>query len=156
MKPARKDARCHFSRRSGSGDAHGLAEGVAADFEDAEAVHLPDAASIGIDEEQILLDHLADFRFREVVPFDLRVERFADVCSGDYVSATAFRDIGGFARQIGEIEETRGYFAAAAGETNPMLRTPAPVPWGLLRTCSIMLTVRKAARGSRTGLVSGA
>ena len=68
-----------FAQRRGRGDAHRLAERVAADFQHAQAVHLADAAAGRVDEQQILLDHLADFRFDQVVPLDLGVEGCAHV-----------------------------------------------------------------------------
>ena len=60
-----------FAERDGSGDAHGLAKSVAADFHHAEAVDLADARCRSVSmKQQVLLDHFADFGFDQVVPLD--------------------------------------------------------------------------------------
>ncbi len=56
-----------FSKRCGRGDAHGLAKGVSADFEHAQAIHLADGRAFHIDEQGSFLDHFADARLDQVV-----------------------------------------------------------------------------------------
>ena len=68
-----------FPERHRRRDAHRLAERVAADFHHAQAVDLADAAAGRVDEDEVLLDHLANFRFEQIVPVDFRVQRQAHV-----------------------------------------------------------------------------
>src|ERR1700678_3336712 len=81
-------------RGSGCCDAHGLAESVAADFHHAEAVHLANAGSGGVNKKQILLDHFADFRFGEVVALDFGIEGTAHVRGSDHRLILVARDVG--------------------------------------------------------------
>ena len=61
----------------------GLPKHVAADLDHAQAVDLADARALGIDQQRALGDHLANFRFDEVVPLDLGFAGAAQVRGGD-------------------------------------------------------------------------
>ena len=66
-----------LAQRRGSGDAHGLAEEIAADLDDAQAVDLADARAVGIDQQRALGDHFANLGFDQVVPLDAGFARGA-------------------------------------------------------------------------------
>src|SRR5579864_544313 len=86
-------------------DAHGLAKRVPADFDDAEPVHLADSRAFAVDQQRAIRDHLADFRFDEVVPLDFGLPRGAEMSCGYRRFRSLPRDVAGFAREIGEIDE---------------------------------------------------
>jgi len=62
-----------------AGDAHGLAEGIAADLQHAQPVDLADARAADVDEQRTFFDHFADARLDQVVPLHFRRQCTADV-----------------------------------------------------------------------------
>ena len=63
-----------------------------------------------------VLDHFANFRFDQVVPLDARLARPAHVRGGHRRFIHFARHVTRFARQIGQIGESRRDFVAPADE----------------------------------------
>src|SRR5689334_22947136 len=99
----------------GGGDPHGFAEGVAADFEDAQAVYLAHARTFGVNEQCAFFDHFPNFGFRKVMALDARLTRPANVGIAYQRGAFLASHVGRFAGQIGKFRETRGHLVAASG-----------------------------------------
>ena len=112
----------NFSECDRRCDAAGFAKSVAADFEHAQAVHLADALAGGVNENQILVNHLLDFCFGQVVAIDFGVERFAHVIRRDHFLPFVACHVGRFAREVRKIEKSRRNFAAPACMAHALLQ----------------------------------
>src|SRR4029077_18402602 len=68
-----------FAERGRCRDAHRLSESVAADFEDAETVHLTDALPRNIHQKCPLFDHFANARLDQIMTLHFRAESLTHV-----------------------------------------------------------------------------
>ncbi len=103
-----------FAQRRGRRNSHGLAEGVPADFENTQAVHLTDARAVGIDQQSSFFDHFPNLRLGQVMPLDARLPCAADVGIGHQRGAFLAGNVGGLPRQIGQFRKSCGHFVAAS------------------------------------------
>ena len=105
-------------KRRRGGDAHRLAKKISADFHQAQSVDLAGLRTFGIDQQSAFGDHLANFGFDQIVALDSRLARHAQVRGRHRRFAGLPRDIAGFARQVGQVHETRGDLVAAARQAH--------------------------------------
>src|SRR6185437_10745796 len=111
-----------LSHRRRSRDPNRLAECVAADFHHTQPVHLTYAATGGIDENHLLLDHFPYLRLEQVVSLVFRVERLFDVLTHHDLAPTMARSVGGLSPQIGKIETTRRVLPVPSRKSHAVLQ----------------------------------
>ena len=111
-----------FSQSRGGGDAHWLAERVAANLEHAQPVHLADARAGNVHEQCAFFNHFADAGFDQVVALDFGKQSEADVMGPNYVFICGRGAVVRFSRQIGDIHETRGHLVPPASLAHAVLQ----------------------------------
>src|SRR5437667_11917001 len=99
-----------FAERGAGGDTHGLSESVAADFEDAETVHLADSLSRNIHQKCAFFDHFANARLDQIMTLHFRAESLTYVRGANHGLIRRLRFVIRFARKIRNVHKTGGDF----------------------------------------------
>src|SRR6266436_1350836 len=111
-----------FSKSRGRGDAYRLAEGISADFQDAQPIHLSDACPTHVDKQRAFLNHFTDARFDEVVALHFRRQRTADVGRADYRFPGGRGVVVRLASQIGDVNEARSHLVSSTRLANAVFQ----------------------------------